>query len=243
MIDVSGSYTLGGKTNRNLASQVEQNKRDIQYLLNSGLLPEGELEITENGEYDVKTKASVSVEVPQGIFPTGTKIITSNGSYDVETFKTALINVSGGVEPVGTKQITENGTYDIRLFANVDVQVPPISVPVGFSSTTISFSGTGTVMAIYSKDLEDLGFSMKYVSFMPSEITNNSATIKTCHSRLGLRDGIYVISRNEDDVFSNLINCVSTGLTQEVVLPNLYVGYAHYLLITGDNPSFTITEA
>ena len=58
--------------------------------------PTGTLNITANGDYDVKSKASAHVDVPSGITPTGTISITDNGQVDVTQYATADVNVSGG---------------------------------------------------------------------------------------------------------------------------------------------------
>lgn len=49
---------------------------------NEYIIPDGELNITENGVYDVTEKASVDVNV-EGLVPSGTLEITDNGTYDV----------------------------------------------------------------------------------------------------------------------------------------------------------------
>lgn len=226
MIDVSGSYTLGGKTNRGLASQVAQNTRDIQYLLNNGLLPEGDLEITENGEYDVKQKASVTVSVPIGIFPSGTKIITANGSYDVENFASVLINVSGGVEPVGTKNITANGDYDVKLYetAHVAVPTPNFNEPVN-----IYF---GVQAYLYYRKVEDGSISFAY------ELTygNETKSIRICSSQVDpvygtiyLRDDVLILTPYTQEQLQ-LTNC--TILSEEPTTTPFHL----YRLALGNNP-------
>lgn len=94
MINISGSYSIGGKSHRNLAAQVEENTKDIKYLLDNGVLPEGTKNIEENGEYEVKRYANVNVQVPIGIFPTGTKLITTNGNFNIEEFANVFVNVT-----------------------------------------------------------------------------------------------------------------------------------------------------
>lgn len=68
------------------------------YILNlikhqgGGIEPTGEIEITENGTYDVSTYASASVQTP---VPTGTISITENGTVDVSSYASANVNVQG----------------------------------------------------------------------------------------------------------------------------------------------------
>ena len=70
------------------------------------IIPTGEIEITKNGEYDVKERASANVNIPE---PTGTLEINANGTYNVKDKEFAQVNVP---EPkLGTKSITSNGTY------------------------------------------------------------------------------------------------------------------------------------
>lgn len=57
--------------------------------------PEGTLEITENGEYDVMNKAGVNVQIP---LPSGTISITQNGTVNVNDYEYADVNV---VDPLG----------------------------------------------------------------------------------------------------------------------------------------------
>ena len=67
-----------------------------------GITPEGELDIVQNGDYDVTTYASAHVAVPVGIFPVGTLDITQNGNYDCADYESVYVDVpssGGGVEP------------------------------------------------------------------------------------------------------------------------------------------------
>lgn len=68
-----------------------------------GITPEGELEILENGDYDVTTYASAHVAVPTGVFPEGTFPITENGEYNIESYEKVVVDVASGggdLEPV-----------------------------------------------------------------------------------------------------------------------------------------------
>ena len=69
-----------------------------------GMTPSGELEIVENGSYDVTEYASAQVSVPTGVFPEGTFPITENGEYNIESYANVVVDVAasggGDLEPV-----------------------------------------------------------------------------------------------------------------------------------------------
>lgn len=84
--------------------------------------PEGTLEITQNGEYDVMNKAGVNVGVP---LPSGTISITENGSnIDVAQYATANVSVddesatiAGLVDRSITSMVIPDGVTTIGLDA------------------------------------------------------------------------------------------------------------------------------
>ena len=95
--------------------------------------PTGTLNITANGDYDVKSKASAHVDVPSGITPTGTISITDNGQVDVTQYATADVNVSGG----------GGGIPD----QDIDV-VSTTAVPSSFQ-TSMSMSADGDILKLF----------------------------------------------------------------------------------------------
>ena len=63
----------------------------LEEIAGSGLIrPEGSIEITENGTYDVTEYASAVVDTP---VPTGTLQITENGTYNVAEYASAEVGV------------------------------------------------------------------------------------------------------------------------------------------------------
>lgn len=212
MIDVSGAYTLGGKTHRSLASQVEKNKRDIEYLLESGLLPDGTLEITENGTYDVRQYVSVDVDV-QGTGPA----------------------------PSGNIDITRNGNFDVTNYAVARVNVPPTSVPFD-DEVTISYTGNGNIYP-YIRIVDPATQVPANVHWEPAQFNNKSLTFKLCSMELpnfDVYDGLYIVDLGNIN-YSNFNNCeLKYTLTQEI---GGIQSKLNYFIITGSNPSFTITEA
>ena len=55
-----------------------------------GFIPEGTINIIENGETDVFNYAKANVNVPE---PSGTIDITENGQYNVKSYSNANVNV------------------------------------------------------------------------------------------------------------------------------------------------------
>lgn len=102
--------------------------------------PEGNLDITENGDYDVTYKKSVKVNVdavgeviPDGyIKPEGDLPISENGKFTVTDKDTVTVNVpipNGYIKPEGNLSLTVNGDYDVTTKASVKVNVP---IPDGY---------------------------------------------------------------------------------------------------------------
>lgn len=82
-----------------------------------GIVPRGEIEVTENGNYDVTHYETAQVQVPQ---PSGSVTITANGEHDVTDYVTADVQVP---QPSGSIEITENGTVDVTQFVQAVVEV------------------------------------------------------------------------------------------------------------------------
>lgn len=85
-----------------------------------GITPVGEIEILENGDYDVTTYASAHVEVPVGVFPEGILKVTTVGYHNCYNYDT--VNVAVPL-PSGTLNVTENGTHNVWDYEFVNVNV------------------------------------------------------------------------------------------------------------------------
>ena len=117
------------------------------------IIPTGELEITENGEYDVKDKASAKVDIPE---PTGTLEINANGVYNVKDKEFADVNVPE--KKLGTKSITANGIYKasddgLDGYSQVDVETSGVDINDYFNVTINNQSKNDFLNKHYIKKL------------------------------------------------------------------------------------------
>lgn len=103
-----------------MEKEIELEKENITI----GEFPEGTLNITENGEYNIKSYANVDVDVPVGVFPSGTLDINENGVYNVTEYKEANVDIAIGVFPSGTIDIIQNGEYDVAEYEKANVNLP-----------------------------------------------------------------------------------------------------------------------
>lgn len=92
-------------------------------------IPDGSLDISANGTYDVTTKASAIVNVPNP--STGSLTINANGTYDVTEKASAIVSVSPSLQTKtttisqnGSQIITPDSNYDGLSSVNLTISVP-----------------------------------------------------------------------------------------------------------------------
>lgn len=150
----------------------------ILALSGGGIVPAGELDITENGTYDVTQYASADVDV-EGTTPTGTLEISVNGEYDVSAYANADVDVPTGTVPTGVIEIDENGVYDVSQYASADVDVPTGVTPSG----TLQINSNGT------HDVTDYASAEVNVSGGSTLTTKNISTNGTYNASSDSADG------------------------------------------------------
>lgn len=126
----TGSYNVTPtQSQQTLETNGKKMVRDVKVapIPSQYIIPEGTLEVTQNGQQSVREYENVNVNVPA---PTGEKTInvTQNGTTteDVANYATAKVvtNVPASAVDSGTKNINANGTHNVVGYASAAVNVP-----------------------------------------------------------------------------------------------------------------------
>ena len=128
----TGSYNVTPtQSQQTLETNGKKMVRDVKVapIPSQYIIPEGTLEVTQNGQQSVREYENVNVAVPT-VTPTGEKTInvTQNGTVteDVTNYATAKVvtNVPASAVDSGTKNINSNGTHNVVGYASAAVNVP-----------------------------------------------------------------------------------------------------------------------
>lgn len=124
--------TMMGYANKGAITNISQATEEggIYALAYEGwtnyIVPSGSIEIEENGNYDVSSKASANVNVTPKL---QYKPAYQNGSVKPDSDYDGLSEVWVDVpQPSGNLPITENGTFDVAQYATVKVSIPKVVV-------------------------------------------------------------------------------------------------------------------
>lgn len=180
---------------------------------NEYIIPSGELEIIQNGTYNVVNKASAKVNVPM---PTGTIDIIENGLHNVKDKEFANVNVPE--KQLGTKTITKNGTYkaiDDGLDGYSEVEVSTSGVDINeYYNLTKRTSGYITFYIKQIPLIDTSGYtSMSYMfsnyaslTTIPQLVTNNVTAFQYMFQRCEKLNNVPELNAEKAN---NVSNCFS----------------------------------
>lgn len=155
-----------------------------------GITPTGEIEIVENGDFDVTEYANAHVEVPVGVFPSGDLAISANGTHEVTNYETVTISIPTGITPEGTLEITENGTHDVTNYASALVNIASsggsdigtITFTYGELASGLMGKSGSIVLEQFGNNIETANISNLNTSFKDNTATSIPFAINTIQS-------------------------------------------------------------
>lgn len=155
-----------------------------------GIVPRGEIEVNENGEYDVTNYETANVAVPQ---PSGSVTITENGEHDVTDYVTADVQVP---QPSGSIEITENGEFDVADFVQAVVDVPTGATNI--VSGTFKAPSTAGDQETISIPYNGIGYPILLAIFPVGGLINPDTLWGSSVSRYSV--GAYLALKSNPDV-------------------------------------------
>ena len=137
--------------------------------IHQGIDPEGTLEITESGTYDITNYATAEVDIP--ISPLETQV---NGVYQKEDggYNPVTVSVPPYSDPNRTKTITENGSYSFKSSPSGTGEQPPAVIQVAVPNPA---AGTKSITENGTHNVKDYEFAQ--VNIPPYSDPNRTKSI------------------------------------------------------------------
>ena len=144
-------------------------KVTVNKIADNYIIPSGEIEVKENGNYDVTSKSSITVNVPEKKL--GTKIITSNGTYqaindELDGYSQVNVDVPADVnwddyfvEPLAGGSDGSNVPSGV-LFSGISRCIKKLPDDSTFENGQFLFYGCINLVDVSA--LENKSFSAKY---------------------------------------------------------------------------------
>lgn len=226
------------------------------------VIPTGTLDVTKNGDYNVREKESIHVQVEGGADPVAPTLtvsegglVTASGAGIVQTTHQLSSeddpdfteeNIAEGVilfgktgthpTPAGSITLTENGTYDVadKASAIVDVPAPePVTPSISVSASgLVSASGDGITTATHQLSSTD------DADFAASNIKNGVSIFGVTGSYEGGGSGF-----TGPVAWTTLVSSLESEKTLgeawgEVPLPSpTFTGFLNFVIKSGNAPT------
>lgn len=204
-------------------------KVTVNKIADNYVIPTGEIEIKENGNYDVTDKVSVNVNVPEKVLDV--KSITSNGTYkasddNLDGYSQIDVNVTAEVNwdeyytnPLMSPNLADAGfQYSFTSGINASLKKIP---------SNLTFSGSNISAQYMFRGCRSLTDCSALANIDTSMITNTNAMFQWCVNLTTIP--LFDTSKVTDmsNMFTDCQNLTSVPLFDTSKVTNMYSTFAH----------------